>query len=265
MKRVVGAVVGVLMLAAIGAGVLVFRRDASTSASDPSASLPFGLRATRVEYKTEWKNSRVSSADNAWKVTNDRGAVITVTRGYLTEQAMSLVPCRPKQAWLSFGVQEAWAGPPKPVRDPSSSPSRVLMLGQANDPALVPIGLSSSKYCQASYSIGHAEKSSLGLPSNPVMLRASIHLEGSYQLNGQGEAKPFTFHSSVSADQKKDFDLPAVEPLSGGPVRVVFTRSLDTLFDGIDVENLKGPEVGKKLLSNLLSTLTVRVERAEGG
>ncbi len=230
------------------------------STSSPMAQ---GLGASSVRYRTRWDWGRAVPDEHGFRVVSDRGITVHVERGYVTAHGLALVPCRMPRAalGLSLAVPMAHAGHDG-VRDASAAPPRVESLAAPATTDEV-IALPSTRYCQLHYLVARADRHTRALPGDVPMDRVSVHLEGTYQLPGARDARPFSIHSAMAHGVLLELDPRA--PSRTGALEVVLTRRLDTLFDGLEFESASDVQRASAILTNLMAGARLERTRSSDG
>ncbi|MDA0240658.1 MAG: hypothetical protein O3A84_11625 [Proteobacteria bacterium] len=255
---------GQATLAAVLCAAALTFRAAPVSAQNAPQTL------ASVTVNLAWNRDGVSLKDGRLSLTNDLGYRIVLEQAYIVNLSVELIPCHEWSGKLNGGIgtwiqallfgRSAHAG-----HSLFGSPSKLQnsvaesLLGSA-PMTLGKIDAPDVEYCSLHYLIGRAWAVTKALPSMPDLLNLSLFLSGQFSPPGKGEAQAFLIKSSeasgriltmVQGDgQGGDRNLPK-------PAKIVVTRRISGLFDGIDFSNPVSAETARAVLQNLVTGSTV--------
>ena len=206
-----------------------------------------------VTYQLAWDLDGVSQHEDGWSVVSDLGITWRITRGYLVNFNLQLVPCE-QASWL--GIRPAWAGHSGDDIDPSA-------VGVSWAEAIVPLSPStppsqqaSALYCKVHYLIARADSATHDLPGNVDLLGASLHLEGTWSRGGVDT--PFTLRVTPATGVLPVLPEPIDAATDGAAIRVI--RRPARWFDGLEPDADDDDGLGTALLNNLRLSVDIAAD-----
>jgi len=208
-----------------------------------------------VEYQLSWASDGTTPETEGWSVETDLGYRVHVKEGWINNYSVQLVPC-PEVARISVGVGVAHAGHPEDA-DPSAVYGQVQSLTDPTD-LWTTLDLDTTSYCSVHYVVGHVDEDSTGLPEEPDLFGVSLWMQGEI-VTPEGEILPLEIATHrAHADLLEELALLTTDLRDTHIAKVVVTRNLATLFDGIDF-TAAPDDVDWAVLSNLIADLQVEV------
>ena len=191
---------------------------------------------------------------------NDLGYSIQIVKGAVSNYSIQLVPCEQESLVQSIGnwlISPAFAGHSSIEDDPSllnshyveSLPSEVSVDAGS-------VQVDSGRYCHAHYLVAKAPNDALGLPADWNMIDKSVYFELNYRAPESDEWVAMTVETKLAFGE-----LLEIEPIDMATqgAHIVVTRSLFSLFDGIDFEQQSSIEIPWRVLENLVTKAVVSV------
>lgn len=239
------------------------------------------------------------SAASTWQLTNDKGFVIELNRAYLATYTVQGIRCQgagaapaavPSQPpgslgdlfWLlnPLGSNSARAGHGKTLQESAIRTPWVENMLEGKSQTFPAITFTPYPICEIHYLVARANEESLNRPTDPDMLRQSLYVEGSF---ADKEGKPHPFILKTSTAHAKVQDVRAITQVPGAGVNVggaytpqqltvTVTRTLDGLFDGVDLSPLVpltmgSPEwttaetkIARQLLKNVIDHTVIEAQ-----
>ena len=158
-----------------------------------------------------------------------------------------------------FPISAARAGHDEQA-DPSAVPrSYVESLTEPRDTVLGAVAFEPTDYCRVHYLIARADGDTYALPDDTGMNGISLLVEGRYTAPG-GATGRFAIAESNAHGALVDLAEALDDPSAlGGHAEVTIERSVDQLFDGIELDAVEDDQIGWAVLSNLAKTTRVTV------
>lgn len=268
------AAAGALLLSLLGGACARMPEPANARATAPHV----------VTYVLDWARDDAGvtppDADGAFTVTSDLGYAVRVTRGWITSYGVELVEC-PRDASVGsverFGALvwsalegTAWAGHSTDTPNPAAAhPMQVesLVAPAAHDVAR--IELAPQAYCKLHYLLARAGAEARGLPREPDMVGASLHVEGTFRAPGSASDVPFTLHTASAYGALVEHTGTNPQPLrvdtGDGDARVTVRRHRARMFDGVDLAHVNERAAAMQVLRALVEHVDVRIQPAAKG
>jgi hypothetical protein len=199
-------------------------------------------------------------------LTNDRGYVVELDRGYLVTATVELDACdgvaaAPHPHWWHAAARylswegAAWAhehGSPTRLGAPFVLP----LVGAGRDGVLGTLRPPPARYCRVRVGLGPADADAHGLPADVRLVGKTCFLSGRFSASGQAP-RPFAIDSAATLE----IDLP-LGPLvlsDASPRRrtLVLGMTAARWFDGIDFSAMPADEIARRLLEGVRASLTV--------
>ncbi|MFM2245159.1 MAG: hypothetical protein RL071_1233 [Pseudomonadota bacterium] len=229
------------------------------------ASDALALSLTGVTYTLDWALGRATVTDAGVTWTTAAGDQIRLREGYLVTSTATLVPCAELSA--------ARTAPPGhgTFDDPSSS---VIALAE---PLHAPVTAELARftfdetaYCRAHLMLSPDLNGGGRMPEDVAAIGWSLRLSADYTTAAGAEGQ---LEVSTAAAWGELWSLGALDGAAAlaaapaGPVELVLTRRLDTLFDGLAAEGADldalaadgGATLGGPLLAQLIADTTARL------
>ena len=221
-----------------------------------------------AEYTLTWDTSDVTWEAQGWSTTTDLGYVVHVENGWVGSYGLSLVACEDvivrhsDLLWALIGVQTAYAGHSGDEIDPSA-----LVLDQMESLATPiphhygPYLFAPDTYCRVHYVMSYAIEDASEDGRN--LTGSSLWLEGTIT-GPNGDTWPLEVQSDVAHGTLRD--LPQLANVADATlftehVEIRVTRSLATMFDGIDFAQ-EPSDLDFDVLGNLTRYATVDALRS---
>lgn len=191
---------------------------------------------------------------------NDLGYSIQITKGAVSNYSIQLVPCEDESVvrnmsnWL---IPEAFAGHSSIEDDPSLL--NVHYVEPLPSDKVIDAGtvqVDRGRYCQAHYLVAKAPNDAVGLPTDWNMVDKSVYFELNYRAPESDKWVAMTVETQLAFGE-----LLKIEPIDMATqgAHIVVTRSLYSLFSGIDFEQQSSLEIPWRILENLVTKAVVSV------
>ena len=242
----------------IGADVLI---DTRVTDGDP-------ILREKVRYTLDWDwGTARPRIGGGWSVRTDKGYDVQVDSGQIVTRNLELVPCHvapppPPQAtllrWLA--PNPVYAGHSSLIPNESKiTASYVEDIAAPRELFMESRIVTDPEYCRAHYLVARER----GSPPGSLTLNVS----GIWRRSTEESGEPFQIKSAAAYGEFKPFQLSDGSNLDRrlivGGIDVSVSRSLDTLFDGIDFASGTSDTDGMRVLRNLVSNTTVVLKAAE--
>jgi hypothetical protein len=214
-----------------------------------------GPELDAVTYLGDWDTDGVELTDDGFTVISDLGYTVEVTEARLVDYTLSMVSCHHVLARMSLFGSPAWAGHPD-EDDPSTMLEPAVQ--HFADPGITELGsvsFATESYCRL-HSLIAAEDSEL-LPDSRPGTNYSLVIAGEVTTP---EGAQFTLHiaSNQGLGRLDDFDAIAFTG-TGSTAEITVTRRLETMFDGIALDEDPASTIAWRVLSNLSEDQTTAV------
>ena len=244
----------------IGADVLI---DTRVTDGDP-------ILREEVRYTLDWEWGAASPLpDGGWSVRTDLGYHLQIESGRIVTRNLELVPCHVAPPPAPQALLLRWLEPSRVHAGHSSlipneskiSASYVEDLAAPQDLFLETRIVTDPEYCRAHYLVARER----GSPPGSLTLDVS----GTWSRSAEESRQPFEISSAAAYGEFKALQLrdgsTQERRLIVGGIDARLSRSLDTLFNGIDfadsTTDVKGAK-GMQVLRNLVADTTVLLSDA---
>ena len=232
----------------IGADVLI---DTFDEDGDPIVR-----EEVRYTLDWDWEGARRLPA-GGWEVRSDLGYVVRVTAGRLVTRNIELIPCHavralsPQASLLrSLFAVPAWAGHSSLVPNESKiSRSYAEDLADPRRMFLESLTVTDPEYCQAHYLVARAKGSAPG--------DLALDVTGTWTRSGDGDGVAFRIQSAAAYGQflelSRDSGARLERRMIVGGIDLTVSRSLSTMFDGIDFSSGAVAGQGMQVMRTLVA------------
>lgn len=213
-----------------------------------------------ITYFADWDTSGIETLpDGGWRVTNDLGYEVHVLDGYVVSYRVTSLECSHSHSLFEWLLEQLM---PAPVKAGHGSEADPAMLAAPFIESLVEpesrewgtVTVNEPSYCQGHYLLGKADRNTEGVDQSIEGTTLFIH--GTY--SGQ----PFTIKTGLAWGHLHDFmqdDRPVHVQIGEETVKIMFTRQLSTLFDGLDFDTFEDDERAHAVLRNLTHHMSAHV------
>lgn len=229
-------------------------------ASDPAPAVPASSTVGSVAYTYAWAEpgERVQRHAGAWVFETDGGYRVELEEGVLVAYSSWLTPCAKRQLGgalvLPWLISTARAGHSIMSNPTASRTPFVETLGDV-EPRTVQASFEPVVPCRIDTLVARGDKHTA--PEDHTMKGTSLRLRGRWS-RGDGPPRAFSIDTPIAHSGGVDL---AAHDGGGSHLEVRITRTLDGLFDGIELENEPDARIARAVLANLLANAEIVATR----
>jgi len=195
-------------------------------------------------------------ADGGWVFTTDLGYTVELHEGQLVAYSAWLEPCPTHEVgWIDLFVAPAYAGHSVMSNPAASRRPLVEDLTALPTQTLPPVSFDPTHVCDVGALFARGDRHTR--PDGHDMMGTSITLKGVWKKGEQ--TQPFDLSTTIAHSAGTELNASG----TGTHLEVEVRRSLDGLFDGIDLATTPEPRVLRGVLANLVDHTTFVARRTD--